>query len=190
MASETEDLGFDLEGPGRPRGRGWRLLLFLAGVAVGVAAALLLPPMVGPHLPAGVWGREEAAEGEVLAKRREEGRLLLTVETERGAALATFGERVAEIDLLVDVGDTIRLGFGRFRPFLEDPEFQGVRKARRAPAGEARPAAEAETRPGAEPPEEADTSGVARPPGGADARPPEGRGSGEPGRSGEGAGCG
>jgi hypothetical protein len=65
----------------------------------------------------------------VLVKRRDGERLLLTVETPRGAVLATFRERVAEIDLLVDEGDSVSLGLGRYRPFVEDPSVEGVHKA-------------------------------------------------------------
>jgi hypothetical protein len=35
---------------------------------------------------------------------------------------------VAEIDLLVAVGDTVTLGVSRYEPFVEDPSFRGVRK--------------------------------------------------------------
>ncbi|MBI2369318.1 MAG: hypothetical protein HYV08_03620 [Deltaproteobacteria bacterium] len=63
-----------------------------------------------------------------MAKQREEDRLLLTVLTPRGAILATFRQKVAEIDLLVDVGDTLTLGLPRYEPFLADPRIERVRK--------------------------------------------------------------
>ncbi len=70
----------------------------------------------------------------MLGKRMEEGRLLLTVNARQGAVLATFTERVSEIDLLVDVGDTISLGITAYEPFIDDPAFRGVRKASPPPA--------------------------------------------------------
>lgn len=117
--------------PGRRRrGRG-RILLFLVGLGLGIAGTLLLPRWLDPYLPTALRsGAGEAVEGEVLGKRLEGDRLLLTVETSRGAVLATFGERVAEIDLLVEPGDSVTLGLGRYRPFVEDPSVEGVRKAR------------------------------------------------------------
>jgi hypothetical protein len=81
-------------------------------------------------------------EGPVLGKRLEEGRLLLTVDALQGAVLATFSERVAEIDLLVDVGDTITLGVTGYEPFIDDPAFRGVRKAAQTPAAGRPPATE------------------------------------------------
>lgn len=131
-------------GGARSRGRGGRrgFLLFLLGLAVGVAGALLAPRYLGPYLPAAIRGDGERVEGEVLGKLRDGERLLLTVETPQGAVLATFRERVAEIDLLVEEGDSVALGLGRYRPFIEDPEVEGVRKAaaRGRRAGSASPA--------------------------------------------------
>lgn len=117
-------------GSGRRRGKGRRgLLAFLLGVALGAAVALFAPRFLGPYLPASIAGGGETVEGEVLGKRLEGERLLLTVETPRGAVLATFRDRVAEIDLLVEEGDSVALGLGRYRPFVDDPDVEGVRKA-------------------------------------------------------------
>lgn len=118
---------------GKPR-KSRRGLFFLLGLGVGVAAALLLPPLMtdyfGPGLPEFLGGTGEIVSGPVLGKRVEDGRLLLTVDAEQGAILATFSERVSEIDLLVSENDTIRLGVSRYQPFVNDPEFLGVRKSR------------------------------------------------------------
>jgi hypothetical protein len=119
---------------------GAAFIAFLIGVAIGVAGTLLVPRYLGSYLPAGLGGGGETLEGPVLGKRQEEGRLLLTVDALQGAALATFSERVAEIDLLVNVGDTITLGVTSYEPFIDDPAFRGVRKATQAPA-EGRPSA-------------------------------------------------
>lgn len=108
---------------------GRRAPWFLAGLLIGIAGTLLLPPLLRPYLPDSLRGSQELAIGPVLAEQREEGRLLLTVQAEQGAMLATFTERVAEIDLLVGVGDTVTLAVSRYQPFVENPTFEGVRKA-------------------------------------------------------------
>lgn len=108
---------------------GRRVPWLLAGLLVGIAGTLLLPPLLRPYLPESLRGSRELAIGRVLAEQREGDRLLLTVQAEQGAMLATFTERVAEIDLLVGVGDTVTLGVSRYQPFVENPTFEGVRKA-------------------------------------------------------------
>lgn len=114
---------------GRRRGRRG-FLLFFTGLLLGIAGTILIPRYLGPYLPVALRsGSGEPVEGEVLGKRLEADRLLLTVGTARGAVLATFRNRVAEIDLLIAEGDSIALGLGRYRPFVEDPAVEGVRKA-------------------------------------------------------------
>lgn len=130
----------------RARG-GRRAPWLLAGIVIGIAGTLFLPPLVQPYLPESLRGSQELATGPVLAEQREGARLLLTVQAEQGAMLATFTERVAEIDLLVAVGDTVTLGVARYQPFVENPKFEGVRKAA---GSEAAGAAEGES--GAEQP--------------------------------------
>lgn len=137
LGLSDEELGLGGSGPGAGRGRGAGgrrggrrgLLLFLLGAAVGVAGALLAPRFLGPHLPAGIGGGGETVDGRVVGKRLDGERLLLTVTTPRGAVLATFRQRVAEIDLLIEVGDSVSLGLGGYRPFADDPTVAGVRKA-------------------------------------------------------------
>ena len=132
------DLGLE-ERPEKVKG-GLTFIVFLIGIGIGVTGTLLAPRYLSPYLPAGLGGGGETLEGPVLGKRQEEGRLLLTVAAVQGAVLATFSERVAEIDLLVDVGDTITLGVTGYEPFIDDPAFRGVRKAAHPPAS-ARPPA-------------------------------------------------
>lgn len=122
------------DGPGRLRGRRWPWLV--AGIVLGVAATLLVPRYVTPYLPGPLRSGELRVQGPVLAEQREEDRLLLTVETEQGAMLATFRRQVAEIALLVDEGDTVTLGLREYAPFVEDPRLVGVYKGR-PPAGAA-----------------------------------------------------
>jgi hypothetical protein len=135
---EDLDLGLE-ERPTKVKG-GLSFIVFLIGIAIGVTGTLLAPRYLGPYLPAGLGGGGATLEGPVLGKRQEEGRLLLTVDAVQGAVLATFSERVAEIDLLVDVGDTITLGVSGYEPFIDDPAFRGVRKATQTPASGRPPA--------------------------------------------------
>ena len=132
------DLGLE-ERPEKVKG-GLTFIVFLIGIAIGVTGTLLAPRYLSPYLPAGLGGGGETLEG--LGKRQEEGRLLLTVAAVQGAVLATFSERVAEIDLLVDVGDTITLGVTGYEPFIDDPAFRGVRKAAQTAAAARPPATE------------------------------------------------
>lgn len=67
-------------------------------------------------------------ESAVLGKSREEGRLLLKLETSGGVLLATFTERVEELDLLVEVSDRVTLRVSRYQPFLTDPRLDRVVK--------------------------------------------------------------
>lgn len=145
-------------GSGRRRGRGW--IWFLAGLAVGVAATLLFPRYVGPHLPGVLGGGRIEVEGRVLEKQREEDRLLLTLDSERGAVLATFRERIPELSLLVSKGDRVTLSMNEFRPFVDRPRLVGVKKGAwkgEVPAAELDGAADS-ARAGAAP---ADTAGEA-----------------------------
>lgn len=107
-------------------GRG--VLLFLAGLALGVALAATGPRVAGPYLPEMLQDTGDVVEGEVTRKLREPERLLLTVVTPRGAILATFTRRIPEVDLLVAEGDELTLDLRRFEPFVEDPVIRSVRK--------------------------------------------------------------
>lgn len=115
--------------------RFWRpAVIFVVGLALGVVAALRGPDLIGPYLPEALRPPVEVVEGEVTRKQREGQRLLLTVVTRRGALLATFRKQVAEVDLLVEQGDRLTLGLGRFQPFVDDPEIRQVQKQPAAPS--------------------------------------------------------
>ena len=107
----------------------WRdVLVFLVGLALGVAIVLIGPRVAGEYLPDTLRSKTEIVEGEVTRKLREQDRLLLTVVTARGAILVTFRRKVSEVDLLVAEGDKLTLRLRRFEPFVEDPAIQSVRK--------------------------------------------------------------
>lgn len=133
MADDDIDVD-DLADPGRPgadrtsgNGRG-RWIWFLMGTALGVAATLLVPRYLTPYLPPALGGGLVQVSGQVLDKQRESGRLLLTLDSDRGAMLATFRDRISELDLLIGRGDSLELAMAEFRPFVDGPRLRGVKK--------------------------------------------------------------
>jgi hypothetical protein len=112
---------------GTPRkGRG--LLVFVVGFVLGIVAAVVARPFLGDRLPEAVGGKREAVEGPVAAKQMQDDRLLLTIVTPSGAILGTFKEKIEEINLLVETGDTVALTIPGYQPFLDDPEITRVAK--------------------------------------------------------------
>ena len=74
----------------------WRdALVFLVGLALGVALVLIGPRVADQFLPEALRSKAEIVEGEVARKLREQDRLLLTVVTGRGAILVTFKQKTA-----------------------------------------------------------------------------------------------
>ncbi len=140
-----------------------KLLLFLLGVVVGGAGMALAPRWLGGWSPAMLAGG--AAEGTVEAKRWDGADLLLTLVTEEGATLATFRERAAAVDLLVEKGDSVQLGVARYSPFVEDPPVRRVVKKTQL---------EAAASAAALPPADADDASGLPEPGGAAAAPGSG----------------
>ena len=137
-----DELEKDLKRAKGPRRAPW----LLGGLVLGIAGTLLLPPLLRPYLPDSFRGEVEVVTGPILGEERDGDRLLLTIQAEQGALLATFTERVAEINLLVDKGDSITLGVARYEPFVENPTFEGVVKGEGTetldPVEEGQPAAE------------------------------------------------
>lgn len=107
-------------------GFGW----LLTGIVVGVLGAVFLPDIASPYLPDALRGDKEQVAGVVEAKATEGDRLLLTVGSEAGATLVTFRRDIAEIDLLVSVGDSVRLTVEEYAPFIDDAEISRVNKPR------------------------------------------------------------
>src|SRR5881628_2143659 len=91
--------------------RGWIILLLtlLVGAGLSAAGTVYGPPMVDPYLPKDLRIRSRIVEGQVTKKQREPNRVLVKIETPQGVILAAFTKRMAEIDLLVEPGDTIAL---------------------------------------------------------------------------------
>ena len=104
------------------------LIIFSVGVGLGLSIPSFLSPSLRPYLPQALQDQTESVEGAVVRKSREDGRLLLTVSTPRGALLSTFTKKISEIDLLVEEGDSIMLGITHYEPFVKDPHVKGVMK--------------------------------------------------------------
>ena len=121
------------------KGRGARRApWFLAGLVLGIAGTVAVPRLLAPYLP-DVFGGGEILSGPVLEEVREGDRLLLTIMTEPGALIASFTERVSEIAMLVAPGDTVTIAVDDYDPFVENPDFEGVRKGSGPPGGEPGP---------------------------------------------------
>ncbi len=110
------------------------MVTLVIGLVIGLVLGILAPKFLGDRLPAAVGGGggESFVTGIVRAKRADADRLLLTVESAEGATLATFREKIEEIGLLVDVGDTLTFELKRYSPFIDDPRIAGVKKAKGA----------------------------------------------------------
>lgn len=126
-----------------------KLLIFILGVIVGLLLAILGQPVLNALLPEDWGGGAQETTGQVVAKRLQGDRLLLTLESEDGAVLATFQQRVPEIDLLIEEGDRVTLGITSYEPFVEDPKVLGVKKG---PKEAAEPMVPAVSEAPAEPP--------------------------------------
>ena len=110
--------------------RGWLILVatLLAGVILGIGAATMGPVVVAPYLPKSMSGQGERMQAEVLRKQREANRLLLKVGTAQGPMLVTFTQRVAELDLLLEPGDTLTLITTGYATFVADPTLDRVQR--------------------------------------------------------------
>jgi hypothetical protein len=100
---------------------------FILGIVAGAIAVVVAPSWWQALVPDGLFPGG-SMESVVRGKSREEGRLLLKLETAGGVLLATFTERVEEIDLLVEEGDRVTLRVTEYQPFLTDPRLDRVVK--------------------------------------------------------------
>ena len=123
-----------------------RMVPFVAGLVLGVLAAIYLPGYVRPYLPEWAMGKETVVKGNVVAKLKKENTLLLTVNTAEGALLATFTKKVDEIGLLVSEKDAIEFTLPKYAPLIEDPRIIRIQKDQQAapePIPPAKPAEKA-----------------------------------------------
>jgi len=101
----------------------------LGGIVVGILGTIFLPRLAAPYLPEVMRGEQQEVSGIVEAKSAEVDRLLLTVGSEAGAMLVTYTKNVAEIDLLIDVGDSVLLVVDEYAPFINDARIRRVIKS-------------------------------------------------------------
>ncbi len=114
--------------------RGWLIIIctFVIGLGVGVGLANRVPTIVAPYLPKSVTGADQHIEGRVVRKQRDGNRLLVKITTAHGPMLATFTQKVADLDVLLDPGDTVTLGVAGYATFVEDPILEGVKEPAQA----------------------------------------------------------
>ncbi len=110
-------------------GKGGGMAWLLGGIVVGILGTIFLPRLVAPYLPEVMRGEQQEVSGIVEAKSAEVDRLLLTVGSEAGAMLVTYTKNVAEIDLLIDVGDSVLLVVDEYAPFINDARIRRVIKS-------------------------------------------------------------
>lgn len=106
--------------------KGFGVFVFLLGLALGIAGTILLPSHLQPYLPESLRSSETIVRGTVMAKQRKGNTLLLTVSTSEGAILATFEQKVDEVNLLIAPGDEIEFALEKYAPFVTDPRLQRV----------------------------------------------------------------
>src|SRR5262249_55106483 len=114
---------------GRQAVKGWVILIstLLVGVVVGAGLASRGPGLVASYLPKTVSGPREHLEGQVVRKQRDGNRLLVKLSTAQGPTLVTFTQKVADLDVLLDAGDTVTLGIPGYATFVDDPVLEGVK---------------------------------------------------------------
>ena len=100
----------------------------LGGLVVGILGTVFLPRLAAPYLPDALRGEQQEVTGIVEAKSVEVDRLLLTIGSEAGAMLVTYTKNVTEIDLLIDVGDSVVFLVEEYAPFIEDARIRRVMK--------------------------------------------------------------
>jgi hypothetical protein len=110
--------------------RGWLILscTLIVGVALGLGIAMKGPALLSAYLPKSINGPGERIEGEVVRKQRDGNRLLVKITTAQGPALVTFTQKVADLDVLLDPGDTVILASAGYATFIDDPVLERVQR--------------------------------------------------------------
>src|SRR5881409_3022592 len=121
----------------------WAILIstLLVGLVIGVGGTILLPSAIEPYLVSALRAPRRFVEGQVIGKQREQGHVLVKVQTDDALVLATFTKKVPEIDLLLEQGDSIILALPNTNPFVDDPVIERVTHPRSGqPSDSGRPA--------------------------------------------------
>lgn len=99
------------------------MLGFFSAVVVDLVAPGLLTPYTQQFIPA---AQIESVKGTVVKKERDSNRLLMTLSTPKGVLLATFTQKIDEIDLLVSEGYHATIRLRSYSPFVENPVIERV----------------------------------------------------------------
>ncbi len=95
-----------------------------------------------PYYPEFMKGKEYVVKGTVAMKEKKGNALLLTVSTPEGVLLATFKNKVDEVNLLVNEKDDIQFSLPKYMPFVDDPKIiRVVKEQQSVPAPAEAPAA-------------------------------------------------
>ena len=106
------------------------LFILVVGIALGIVGILKGKDYIKPYIPSLKPSKVTPVQGIVVKKMTEGSKLLMTVDTSEGALLATFTNKVNEIDLLVSEGDMLEFSLVKYAPFITDPVIHRVRKDR------------------------------------------------------------
>ncbi len=112
------------------------ILGFLSAVVVDLVAPELLTPYTQKFIPA---SQIESVKGTVTKKERDANRLLMTLSTPKGVILATFTQKINEIDLLVAEGFATTIRLRTYSPFVENPVIERVDASTTDQDSESRP---------------------------------------------------
>jgi hypothetical protein len=128
--------------------KGWVILIgaFVVGAIVGAGVANKGAGLIAAYVPKAVSAPRERIEGQVVRKQRDGNRLLVKVSTAQGPMLVTFTEKVADLDVLLDSGDTVTLLTRGYATFVEDPGLDRVKEPARAPSPPPPPTSPSPTR--------------------------------------------
>jgi hypothetical protein len=102
---------------------GGLMLGFLSAVMINLFAPELLDPYTRQFIPS---DQIESVRGIVVKKQRDSARLLLTLSTSKGVLLATFTQKLEELDLLIAESYTITIRLRTYSPFVENPVIERV----------------------------------------------------------------
>ncbi len=91
---------------------------FVVGLILGVAGALLVPELFTDHF-----------EGTVTGKKRLRDRLMVMIHMkDHGEVIATFTEKIGQIDFLIRPGDTVALGLVKYEVLVDNPLLTMVKR--------------------------------------------------------------
>ena len=99
------------------------VLGFLSAIILTLASPNLITPYIKVLVPT---DQTESVKGMVVKKQRESDRLLLALSTPKGILLATFTEKVDELDLLISEGYATTVRLETYSPFVENPVIERV----------------------------------------------------------------